>query len=119
MKKIFSNLMIVFAIIMVVILVIILGTLLFIIQTIRKPYRKEDLSKYLKSVLIGLDQFGGTLIYGTEDWCISSMAYAHSLDGKNIWFMMLINKLFFFDKDHCKRSYEMELAEFNEHYNKQ
>ncbi len=102
--KEFLFLMLVFA------LVLVLGTIAFIGQVIRKTIRKESLKKYFYSLIIGLDQIGGTLLYGLEDWCISSIAYYDYSKGKNKWFMHFINFLAQ-DKEHCKKSYFTELKE--------
>nr|WP_129502091.1 hypothetical protein [Malaciobacter halophilus] len=87
--------------------IILLGTVVFLVQIVRKPLRKESLKKYFLALAIGLDQLGGSIIYGLEDWCISSVAYFDAENGKNIWFMKLINFLFN-DKEHCKNSFENE-----------
>lgn len=90
-------------------LVLILTPIVFSIQLIRKSFRKESLPEYFHVLAIGLDQLGGSIIYGYEDWCISSIAYYDASRGKNIWFMKFIN-LLFQDPEHCKKSYEGEEA---------
>ncbi len=95
---------------LVFVLVLVLGTIAFIGQVIRKTIRKESLKKYFYSLIIGLDQIGGTLLYGLEDWCISSIAYYDFTKNRNRWFMNFINFLAQ-DKDHCKKSYQTELKE--------
>ena len=88
--------------------IISLGSLVFIIQLVRKPLRGESVKDYFYTLAIGLDQLGGSLIYGLEDWTISSVAYYDATTYKrNIWFMNLINFLFN-DKQHCMKSYYKE-----------
>lgn len=87
--------------------IVLFGTFVFLVQIVRKPFKNESLKKYFLALAIGLDQLGGSIIYGLEDWCISSVAYYDAEHGKNVWFMNLINFLFN-DKEHCKKSYENE-----------
>ncbi len=96
--------------ILVTFLLLFLGTIAFIGQIVRKAIRKESLEDYFYSLIIGLDQLGGTILYGLEDWCISSIAYYDSQKGKNIYLEKFINFLFK-DKEHCKNSYFTELKE--------
>ena len=103
----------IFLIVIAILSICTAGILVFIFQIFRKPLRKEDLNSYLRGIAIGLDQFGATLIYGTEDWCISSIAYQHYLEGKNKYFMNFINFIFR-DPDHCKNSYETESKVFKD-----
>lgn len=97
--------------IVALVLVIILGPIVILAQFIRKPLRKESVSKYIHTVAVSLDQLGAAIIYGEEDWCISSIAYYHyRYRNRNAWFMHLINFLFW-DKEHCKISFETEYKE--------
>lgn len=97
----------IFLILLAIILLMTVGILVFIFQIFRKTIRKEDLNSYLRGIAIGLDQFGATLIYGTEDWCISSIAYKHYTENRNTYVMKFINFIFR-DPDHCKNSYLAE-----------
>lgn len=93
------------------VLIIIGAPIIFIVQIFRKLYRKESVNKYIHLLAVALDQLGGSLIYGEEDWCISSIAYYHAeIENKNKWFMHLINFLFN-DKNHCRISFETEYKE--------
>lgn len=93
------------------ILIIVLGPIVLFFQFFRKIYRKESLSKYLHTIAVSLDQLGAAIIYGEEDWCVSSIAYYHvQYKNRNAWFMHLINFLFW-DKEHCKVSFETEYKE--------
>ena len=68
------------------------------------------LSKYITNVLIGFDQFINTIFLGFPDETISSRAW-RCKDVSSFWKVMhsLINKLFFFQKDHCHKAYLSEL----------
>lgn len=69
-------------------------------------FRKEK-KKYWETVAIGFDQVGGSLLYGTEDWTISSWThYNCKFRKKHCWFESLIDLIF--GKGHCKRSHENE-----------
>ena len=93
------------------ILIVVLGPIVTIFQFFRKIYRGENISKYLHTIAVSLDQLGAAIIYGEEDWCVSSIAYYHvRYEKKNAWFMHLINFLFW-DKEHCKVSFETEYKE--------
>ncbi len=52
-------------------LVTILSPVVFVFQLLRKLYRRSDLSPYFWSVVIGLDQLGGSIVYGKVNWTIS------------------------------------------------
>ena len=68
------------------------------------------LLKYITNVLIGFDQFINTIFLGFPDETISSRAW-RCKDANSFWSVMhsLINKLFFFQKDHCHKAYLAEL----------
>ena len=68
------------------------------------------LSKYITNVLIGFDQFVNTIFFGFPDETISSRAW-RCKDANSFWKVMhsLINKLFFFQKEHCFNAYLVEL----------
>ena len=61
-------------------------------------------------VLIALDQFVNTLLWGYADETLSARAYRHAEIKKDRrWPMVIINALFFWQKDHCKSAYESEI----------
>ena len=68
------------------------------------------LLKYITNVLIGFDQFINTIFLGFPDETISSRAW-RCKDANSFWRVMhsLINKIFFFQKDHCHKAYLVEL----------
>lgn len=83
------------------------------IAILRKIYRKESISDYLYVVAIGFDQAGGSILYGQEDWTVSSWTY-HLECKRNKYahvFRVIIDLLF--GKDHCKESFEKEARELN------
>jgi len=62
-----------------------------------------------KIIALGIDQFGGSVLYGKENLTVSS--YTHFLcktEGRLCWFEKLIN--IFFGKDHCKKSFDWEIT---------
>ena len=94
--------------ILALVLVTALAPVIFVINLVRLPILGKSLSEYYLQIAIGADQFGGSVLYGTEDWTVSS--YTHILAQKKIvtavYFETLIDLLF--GKDHCKLSYENE-----------
>lgn len=62
-----------------------------------------------KQVLIALDQFVNTLCNGWADETLSSRCWRWELNGKRSWPRKLVDRLFFWDKNHCRESYESEL----------
>lgn len=99
--------------VVVFILTMVLSPVIFILNVIRKIFRKDDLYKYMRAITIGLDQVGGSLLYGTKDWTISS--YTYILHDKGVihatYFMYFINWLWEFVtevNDHCKKAHKKE-----------
>ena len=69
----------------------------------------------LKQLLIALDQLANVLIgmlCGYKSYCdetLSAKAYRLELERGRTWARKLIDALFWFDKNHCKESYESEV----------
>ena len=63
---------------------------------------------YFKKILIAFDQFINTIFNGDPDETISSRAYRWHLNGIRSWPYILIDAIFFWDKNHCFESYEAE-----------
>ena len=63
---------------------------------------------YLKNVLIGVDQLLNTLFRGWPDETLSSRCWRWDRDGVRHWPRRLVDVLFFWEKDHCRESYESE-----------
>lgn len=68
----------------------------------------------LKQLLIAIDQLLNTII-GTiffyrswADETLSSLCYRLHKSGKCSWPMFLVDKIFFWEKEHCKQSFESE-----------
>lgn len=67
------------------------------------------LTRYLLHLLIALDQLGTTALGGWPDETMSSYAYRLHLQGKPAGFMRrVIDRLFFWQPDHCRWAYESE-----------
>ena len=73
----------------------------------------------LKNVLIGIDQLANTLLGGDPDETLSARSWR--LREKNPRMHKVIDTIFFFDKDHCRTSYESELLrkQLPEEYSRQ
>lgn len=63
---------------------------------------------YGKRILIAIDQLLNTLLGGWPDETLSSRCYRWARDGVRAWPRKLVNGLFFWQRDHCKSSYESE-----------
>lgn len=69
----------------------------------------------LKQLAIAIDQLANVLIglvcgyRSFADETLSAKAYRLELERDRTWARKLIDGLFFFDKDHCKESYESEV----------
>ncbi len=77
-------------------------------QIIRHIIMRKPLGNLWWSTAIGLDQLGGSILYGEPDWTISSRTWWLA-DRGNRWargFMRIIN--LFFGKNHCQNSYRNE-----------
>lgn len=65
---------------------------------------------YGKKLLVALDQLVNTVLGGWPDETLSSRAWRWDENGKRIWPRKLIDGLFFWEKDHCRESYQSEAA---------
>ena len=72
----------------------------------------SEKSEYLKTIAVTMSQVGAAILYRTEDWTTSSMAYWHCKQGKKVdcIFMRAINILSL-DNKHCETSYKNESRE--------
>lgn len=80
-----------------------------ILNTIRKLSRRETIKEYFKTVALGFDQVGGSILYGQEDWTVSSWTFylwrkSEGMNYSACVFMNFINTLFMDDK-HCENSF--------------
>ncbi len=65
----------------------------------------------LKKIMIALDQLL-TVVFlarGQPDETFSSVCWRWELSGKRSWPRRLVDRLFWWDRDHCRTSYEAEL----------
>jgi len=84
--------------------------IVIISNIIRKAYRRESISTYLKDCAIGFDQAGGSVLYQQENWTISSYTYFLCSYKNNKYaclFMKFIDMLF--GTNHCRNSYHWEI----------
>lgn len=63
---------------------------------------------YGRAVLIALDQLINALAGGWPDETISSRAWRWELAGVRSWPRVMIDRLFFWEREHCRESYESE-----------
>ena len=67
---------------------------------------KMSVGKYIKNVLIGIDQLANAVIGGDPDETISSRAGKEVRKGRRGGWRILCLILNHFDKDHCQESIE-------------
>lgn len=63
---------------------------------------------YCKAVLIAVDQLVNALLAGFPDETMSSRAWRWEKDGARSWPRRLIDRLFFWEDQHCFQSYQSE-----------
>lgn len=63
---------------------------------------------YAKKVLIAVDQLLNSIFRGWPDETMSSRAFRWEKDGVRKWPRRLIDRLFFWEKNHCYQSYISE-----------
>lgn len=64
--------------------------------------------QYIKNVLIAIDQLFNAVIGGYCDESLSSRAYRWEKNGVRSWPRRVVDGLFFWQREHCKSSYESE-----------
>lgn len=70
-------------------------------------------TKFVRNVLLSIDQFGNVLLFGSADETISARSYRKGeKEGHRGWKVMqrFVDTLFWFEKDHTKNAYEAEQA---------
>lgn len=98
-----------FLLMLIALIVIAIVTLpVIVLNVIRKVYRCESIHDYFFIIAIGFDQAGGSILYGQEDWTVSSWTYvlAYRENKEAQRFMKIIN--FIFGENHCEKSYLWE-----------
>lgn len=63
---------------------------------------------YGKAILIAFDQLLNTVFSGWPDETLSSRAWRWDVAQVRSWPRKIIDGLFFWDKNHCRESYESE-----------
>lgn len=63
---------------------------------------------YAVRVLIALDQLGNALLGGWPDETFSSRCWRWHRDGTRSWPCRAVDGLFFWERNHCRGSYESE-----------
>lgn len=99
-----------FILMLIAITIIAITTIPIIIaNVIRKAYQRRDsIRDYFFTIAVGFDQAGGSILYGQEDWTVSSWTYvlAYRENKEAQRFMKIID--FIFGKNHCEKSYLWE-----------
>ena len=60
-------------------------------------------------IAVALDQLVNTFFGGMADETMSSRAHRLKIERGRKWASLIINGMFFWQKDHCKEAYESEL----------
>ena len=63
---------------------------------------------YGKNLLIAVDQLVNAVIGGYCDETLSSRAWRWEQDGVRAWPRRFIDRLFFWEQDHCRESFQSE-----------
>lgn len=63
---------------------------------------------HAKQILIAADQLMNTILGGWADETLSSRCWRWSVSGRRDWPRKIVDALLFFDKDHCRESFESE-----------
>ena len=63
---------------------------------------------YCKKVFIAVDQLVNAVLAGWPDETMSSRAWRWEQDGVRAWPRRLIDRLFFWEPNHCQESYQSE-----------
>ena len=63
---------------------------------------------YWKKVFIAVDQLVNAVLAGWPDETMSSRAWRWEQDGVRSWPRRLIDRLFFWEENHCFQSYQSE-----------
>jgi len=110
---------------------LVFGALAFVLNVFRKFWRKESLLEYFLSIIVSSDQYGGAILFATEDFTISSTLYKLSENNKVAKYAMVVvdalakrtanglHRVGFINEaewkrqqTHCKSAYVRELEEF-------
>ena len=64
----------------------------------------------IKAVLIAIDQLAAAIIIGWPDATLSAVAWVWERGGHRSWPRRWIDRLFFWDPNHCRESYKSEFS---------
>jgi hypothetical protein len=70
----------------------------------------KDFKDYMFAIAIGLDQLGGSYLYGKPDWTVSSYTHHLTCQGSVAAYKFREVIDFMFGKGHCYNSYINEVA---------
>ena len=99
-----------FVLMLIAIGIILIVTIpVIVLNIVRKVYRRESMHDYFFTIAVGFDQVGGSILYGQEDWTISSWTYILSYRGSKSAqvFMKVIDSIF--SELHCQNSFNTEV----------
>ena len=71
---------------------------------------RNKLTHYIFQVLLAVDQLANALLLGYADESISARAYRLRRYFHWYWTMVLLDKIFFWHKAHCRESYFAEVG---------
>lgn len=91
-----------------IVLTVILSPVVFLFQLIRHAYRR-GLRRYLWSVAVGIDQVGGSVLYGKINWTVSGYTWHLAKKGNRYAEMFARFIDFIFGKGHCKEAWRWDL----------
>lgn len=97
----------------------IIGFVVNIIIILFHKNRIENFAAYFKTLAIGEDQVGGSYMYRTEDWTVSSYNYYLGVIKKKrfvYYFMRFVDffpRILNIQEEHCKESYYHEKETLN------
>ena len=100
----------------------VIGFTVNVISIMFHKNRIESLAEYFKVLAVSEDQLGGSYIYKTEDWTVSSYNYYLGVVKKKkfvLLFMKFVDyfpRLFNIQQNHCEESYFAERKQLqNQH----
>lgn len=63
---------------------------------------------WLINVLIAIDQLAHAIVGGMPDETLSAASFRWEIQGKRVWARRVIDGLFFWDRQHCYKSWRAE-----------
>jgi hypothetical protein len=71
---------------------------------------RRAILRRIKATLIALDNLAAALIWGWPGLTVSAQMYRWELKGKSAWPRKLVDRIFWFDPEHCRMSYKNEVS---------